>query len=311
MTESEAISKMKSPSQFRDRTWLNGVMQIHVTRACDRACFGCTQGSNLGGKVWFMPPDQFELAVKSLDSYFGVFGCFAGNPTISPHFNEYCEILRKWVPWHQRGLWSNHPLGKGKECRITFNPAVSNLNVHESKEAYDEFARDWPESIPYLKGLDSDSRHSPPFVAMKDIISDEGERWELISNCDVNQFWSAMICWIPNRGLRAYFCELAAAQAILHYDDPNWPDLGLEVTNGWWKRPIEDFKEQIKFHCHRCGIPLRRYGQLANGGEYEEVSETHKDIYKPKRLGRKVELVTVDSDTRLLRATDYIENGSI
>lgn len=311
MTESEAISKMKSPSQFRQRTWLNGVMQIHITRACDRACFGCTQGSNLGGKTWFIPPDQFELAVKSLDGYFGVYGMFGGSPSLSPHFNEYCEILRKWVPWHQRGLWSNHPLGKGDVCRVTFNPAVSNLNVHESQEAYDEFARDWPESIPYLKGLDSDSRHSPPFVAMKDIISDEGERWELISNCDVNQFWSAMICWIPNRGLRAYFCELAAAQAILHYDDPHWPDLGLEVTNGWWKRPIEDFKEQIKFHCHSCGIPLRRYGQLANGGEYEEVSETHKDIYKPKRLGRKVELVTVDSDTRLLRATDYIENGSI
>lgn len=260
-----------------------------------------------------IPPEEFAKALDSLQGYFGVVGMFGGNPAMHPKFDELCRILSLKVPYEQRGLWCNHPLGNAAIMRETFNPAVSNLNVHQDQEAYDEFARDWPECVPYLIGLDADSRHSPPFVAMQDVIPDESKRWELIAGCDVNKFWSSMICWIPNRGLRAFFCELAGAQAILHASDPDWPDLGLPVEPGWWKRPMQDFAAQVRLHCHACGIPLRRYGQLANGGEFEEVSATHAGIYKPKRKDRPVSLVTIESadGRRLSRATDYIPNGNL
>lgn len=304
------------------------------------ACFGCTQGSNLGGRPVLITPEEFELACQSLAGYWGVVGMFGGNPATHPRFLELCDILAKYFPFDQRGLWCNNPLGHGTKMRSIFNPAVSNLNVHTNREAYDEFRRDWPESMPF--GLEEDSRHSPPFVAMQDVMEDEQDRWELIANCDINRYWSAMVCYIPGKGLRAFFCELAGAQAMLHANDPNWPDLGLEIPcptckgNGkvlayrgepsqgkelvtcpecrdspWWKRPMEDFARQVRYHCHRCGIPLRRFGQLAVGGEFEEVSKTHADIYNPKRKGRPVQLIEIDNGKKLSRVTDYVPNGSL
>lgn len=287
-----ALQRMVPPGQKRP-VWRGGIIQLMVTRACDLSCHACTQGSNLAGKPALMSPDDFERAVLSLEGYWGVYGTFGGNPAVSPYFEDYCRLLRAHVPFEQRGVWCNHPRGKGAHMRITFNPRVSNLNVHLSAEAHDEFARDWPECVPYLKGLDRDSMHGPPFVAMKDIEPDEGKRWNMIASCDVNQFWSAAVGIVPGRGLRAYFCELAYAQAALHADDPDWPDTGLEAVPGWWRRPMADFEAQVNLHCHACGIPLRREGQLAIGGQREEFSETHRSIARPKVRERPVEFITL------------------
>jgi len=313
MTEQEALQKMVAPGQKRPHIWRGGIVQVHVTRACDKACFGCTQGSNLGGKPVIITPEAFEEALASLKGYWGVVGVFGGNPALHPKFDVLCEILRKHFPREQCGLWCNHPKGKGAIMRRTFDPAVSNLNVHLDQEAYDEFWAQWPECRKKLKGLDSDSRHSPPFVAMKDVGVPEERRWELISGCDINQNWSAMICHVPGKGLRTFFCEIAGAMAMLHADDPDWPDNGLPATPGWWQKPMSEFADQVRHNCHRCGIPLRRFGQLAVDGEYEEVSATHQAIYKPKQPNRRVSLVTVDEteNRRLQLVTNYVENGSL
>lgn len=313
MDEATAISQMKSPRDKRPSIWRQGVLQIWVTRACDKACFGCTQGSNLGGRPGMITPEQYETAVKSLDGYFGVVGMFGGNPAIHPKFDDLCTILRSAVPFEQRGLWCNNLNGKGATARITFNPRVSNLNVHMDQNAYNEMVTDWPEARNEVKGLKVDSRHAPPFVAMQDVVPSESERWELISNCDVNQFWSAMICVFRGE-LRGYFCELAGAQAMLHQDNPDYPDLGMKVEPGWWKQPIQAFTDQIRYHCHACGIPLRGFGELAVNGKVEQVSETHADIYKPKIKGREVQIVKTREELGsqpLPRATDYIENSRL
>lgn len=309
MNEREAISKMVAPSKRRPTAYMGGIIQIHVTRACDRACINCTQLSQLRGKATFMSPEQFEQAVLSLAGYWGVVGVFGGNPCLSPHFEDYCRILQRHVPQKQRGLWSNRLFGKGSICRETFNPSHSNLNVHMDHAAYDEFRRDWPEARPV--GLKTDSRHSPPWVAMQDVVDDESERWKLIADCDINKYWSALI-GVFRGDLRAWFCEIAGAQAMIHQDDPAWPDLGVAVESGWWKRPIEDYADQIRFHCHRCGVPLRGHGDLAETGTVEHVSVTHLDVYKPKR--NDVQVVTVENreqlDGNVAKMTDYIGNAN-
>jgi hypothetical protein len=170
MDEQTALSMMVPPGMHRPGIWRGGVLQIHVTRACDMSCFGCTQGSNLRGKPVMITPEEFEQACQSLEGYWGVVGMFGGNPAVHPQFPELCNILCKYFPKEQRGLWCNHPRGHGQLMREVFNPEVSNLNVHCSQEAFDEFIRDWPESRPF--GLERDSKHSPPFVAMKDVIAD-------------------------------------------------------------------------------------------------------------------------------------------
>lgn len=312
MKADQALAKMVSPAQYRAGKPKNGVIQIWTTRSCDKSCFGCTQGSNLRGPYQSITVEQFEQACISLKDYFGIVGVFGGNPAIHPHFESLCAILREHIPYERRGLWCNNPLGKGKIMAETFNPAVSNLNVHLDKDAYDEFRRDWPNSRPF--GLDRDSRHSPVYVAMRDVIPDEGERWNLISECDINQHWSAMIC-VVNGNLRGFFCEIAGSMAMLHQNDPTWPDLGVEITPDWWRKPMSEFADQARFYCHRCGVPMRGHGTLAQEDRQrgvEQVSQTHEDIYSPKQPSRLVQIVTDREQLQeqsLQKFTDYLGNG--
>lgn len=346
MKAEEALAKMKLPRDFRGP---RKIFQIWVTRACDKSCFGCTQGSNLAGKPGMITPDQYLQAVHSMfppdrPQYPGVVAMFGGNPCIHPQFEELCDIACRYIPYRQRGIWTNNLLGKGEIVRKTFNPAMSNVNVHLDKEAADEFRRDWPECIPYgIKGENHDCSHSPVYTAMKDLIPDEGERWELISNCDINQKWSAMI-GVFRGELRGWFCEVAGAQSMLHQwdkcklcqgsgkvrqrSDPDnaaiatygclgcngtgysYPDTGSLIYPGWWRKGLEVFEPQIRKHCHECGVPLRGIGSLAVGGTTEQVTETHRDIFQPKRKGRDVEVVvTLEQLGRSIpHATDYLAN---
>lgn len=317
MTEDEALKRMKFPRDFRGN---RKIFQIWVTRACDKSCFGCTQGSNLAGKPGMITIEQYEQAVKSMQGYPGVIAMFGGNPCLHPDFEELCEIARAYIPYRQRGIWTNNLFGRGKVCRATFNPAMSNFNVHLDQEAAAEFRRDWPETKSMLKGLNHDCSHSPMFVAMKDLdklpfpdgtrqANTEENRWELISNCDINQKWSAMI-GVFRGELRGWFCEIAGSQSMLHQNDPNYPDTGLPVVPGWWKRPPEDFYDQVRKHCHECGAPCRGIGDLAVNGTREQVSLTHLEIYKPKQRDREVELVhSVDQLGRNVpHVTDYLAN---
>lgn len=298
------FNRMKAPGDKRP-TWMGGIIQIHITRACDLACSHCTQGSNFGGKPVMMTLENFEIAVKSLKDYFGVVGIFGGNPTMHPQFREITEILRAHIPFERRGLWSNNLRGYGNLCQQTFNPAVSNLNVHCSQEAYDEMKRDWPESLPIGR---YDSSHSPVYVSMDDIEDlNHQQKVEMINNCDINQLWSAIICQ-TKFGLRAFFCEIAGAQAML--TDPPY-DSGLQVTDNWWKLPISAFEDQIRYHCFKCGIPLKGRGSLAVTGEKEYISQTYLPIAKLKKKEKEIVIVKSmkDLNGRVGRATDYINNG--
>jgi hypothetical protein len=304
-----------------------------------------------------MTPEQFALAVESLKGYYGVVGVFGGNPAVSKHFMEICKVLRdSWVPYEQRGIWSNNPItaDRAVEMRRTFNPRVSNLNVHMDLVAHTLFRTHWPESMPC--GLDRDSRHSPPWIAMKDVLLtdcpvcggsgrgmtwvDDGdpcyrcegkgkvyaeeEAWDLISRCDINQHWSAGIGVFRGQ-LRAYFCEVAMAQALLHQHEPDYPDTGVDLEfisrpgsqlDHWWKWDMGMFANQVRQHCHSCGVPLRGYGQLAQSkdpNEHEQVSATHKDVYRLKDKRRPLQLVTERSqvqEQRLDMMTRYLQNSS-
>ena len=298
------FNKMKGPSDTRP-TWMNGIIQVHVTRACDLACSHCTQGSNFGGRPVIMSLENFENAVKSLSNYYGVVGVFGGNPTMHPQFEEICNILVNHIPFERRGLWSNNLRGYGTLCRTVFNPAVSNLNVHCDTAAYEEMKRDWPECNPIGT---YDSRHSPVYVAMDDISDlSYNDKVRLINHCDINQLWSPIICQ-TKFGLRAFFCEIAGAQAMLMDSDY---DTGTHVTDNWWKLPMTAFENQVREHCFKCGVPLKGKGDLAVNTTKEYVSKTYIGIAKLKKKRPQIKLVEslVDLDGHVNRSTDYINNG--
>lgn len=311
MLEWETINKMVMPSQVRSNKGTGGVIQVWVTHVCDKQCFGCTQGSNLRRKPSFITLEQFDQACDSLKDYFGIVGVFGGNPCLHPQFPQLCEVLANHIPFPRRGLWANKLFGHGTIAAKTFNPAFSNLNVHLDKSAYDEFRKTWPQSKPF--GLSQDSRHSPPYVALGDLLEDSEERWELIADCDINKYWSAMICVFRGE-LRGYFCEVAGSQAMLHQYELDYPDLGIPVDSScWWKLPRQSFSEQIKFHCHQCGVPLRGYGELAQASQgIEQTSKRHEAIYIPKNSIRSVQTVTSRSQLQeqgVCKMTDYLGNS--
>jgi hypothetical protein len=295
------LPQMVMPSQKRSGIWANGVLQVWVGRACNRACYGCTQGSQLAGKPGMMTVEQYRDSVASLSDYFGIVGMFGGLPTLHPKFPELCAILKEHIPYHRRGLWANDLNGHGATCRQTFNPAVSNLNVHLDSGAADEIRRDWPEAAPFIKGEDRDSVHGTPYVSPTDLGVPEADRWRAIGECDVNRWWSAMICVVRGE-LAGFFCEIAGAMAMLHADNPDWAGtgepmgkIGVPIESGWWKQGQGHFERQIRTCCPHCAIPLRRPGKQAVSDETqaEEFSETHRFIARPKTRSRPVEFVTI------------------
>lgn len=321
---------MIPPGAVRLQKFGNGVIQILVTSSCNLHCYNCTQGSQLRHKHYEMSLQNFEVAVQSLVNFHGVVGVFGGNPCITKNFEEYCRILREYIPFHRRGLWSNNLIGKGDICRKTFNPATSNLNVHLDKDAWDEIKSTWPEAQPV--GLKEDSRHSPVFVAMKDIIEDESERWKLISSCDININWSAGIAEFRGQP-RAYFCEIAMAQSVLHQHEEDYPDTGIRLFKDgiyestisvgikqslvceWWRLGMFSFREQVRKHCHECSVPLHGYGELSQSEDgVEQTSKIHETVYKPKKSKRTVQVVEKLEQlntSKIKQLTHYIQNGRI
>lgn len=311
--------RMVAPSDRRPNIWRGGIMQLMVTRSCDLMCFGCTAGSNLVSKPAVMTPEQFERAVDSLAGYRGVYGVFGGNPCTSRYFADYCRILREKVPFEQRGLWSNNLMGKGADARATFNPAVSNINVHMEADAYAEFERDWPEALSARRthttlGLTEDARHGTPYVSMIDLGIPEADRWRAIGDCPINKHWSAIVTIVRGE-LRGFFCEIAGHMAALHADNPDWagtgapmPDIGTPIEPGWWRRPMDAFEAQVRTCCHHCAVPLNRPGQFAIGGEHEEFSPTHAHIARPRDRMRPVQIVEIGPIERGNRpTTEYLK----
>lgn len=328
MTEQDALSRMVPPWKKRPSApWLGGTIQVDVTNACCEACPGCTRGSQYTGKPRMMSLEQFECAMQSLEGYWGVVGVMGGNPSLHPQFPELCEILCRYFPMEQRAVFSNHPHGHGKLMSRVFNPLYSNCNVHGSQEAYDEFARDWPDivqagrqcGIDRLFGLHKDSRHAPVFVALTDVLVEadavatpqgmvagtatdnplsvaerrhltEGERWTLKSGCEINLHWSAGLADVPGRGLRAFFCEVQYSLIANLKEPESFPDIGIAPFPGWWRLPMTAFAEQARLGCDLCGVPWRGHGALSQSDGPDQVSETYAHLKNKRR--RPLELVT-------------------
>lgn len=328
MNEAEALSKMVAPRDPRRHIWKTGIIQVLITKACNLFCANCSQLSQIKMPYsrFLMTPDVAEVIFKSVARTPFVIGVFGGSPCASKHFAEICEVMQGIIPFERRGLWANALFGKGDICRRTFSPEVSNLNLHQDLDSFAEFKSTWPESVPYLKGVTGDSRHSPPLVSMKDLDvlpthdhsgrceNTEENRYELISRCSINKNWSSLAMSIDGKP-QGFFCEIAATQACHHVDEPEW-QLGVPIKEGeeWWNNGMDFFAPQVRQYCHNCSIPVGAFGQLALGGDREQVSPTHAKNYNPKVPGRNVELITMLDqlgEQHLATPTNYIQNASL
>jgi len=245
-----------------------------------------------------MTPDNFRLALRSLDGYPGIIAVIGGNPAMHPKFKDICNIFVQEVPnKSQRGLWTNNVFKYGELAKETFG--VFNLNPHEDARGI--------KSLEGLKTLGwyyrGHSSHSPLLTAVKDLYS-EPDMWDRISHCDVNHNWSATI--IQNKGnLRAYFCEIAAS-----FDLARGTDNGIPVEPGWWRRNISEFEDQVAHFCPGCGVLAKLKGHLdfeetdtytaSNADIARQTKDEHRKVIELKPTKRRA--------TRKHKFTDYPES---
>jgi len=289
-----AIGKMRSPEHMQ-------IICVDVTNKCDLACSNCTRLLKNQDSLWEMTPENFRLALRSLRDFKGIIAMIGGNPCVHTQFEKLCEIFREEIPnQFQRGLWTNNYFKHREVIEKTFGGL--NLNPHNEERA-NEKLKDLHNVMVNQRGFNGgyyvgNSRHAPLLTAVKDLYP-EKEMWEKISGCDVNREWSASI--VQNNGnLRAYFCEVAAS-----FDLARGTDNGHPVVEGWWKKPIQDFGDQIKHFCTGCGVPARLRGSMDNE-QIDTYTKSNSDLAlkSEQNKGRKIKLL--DSDEALShKVTEY------
>lgn len=208
----------------------NTVITIEITNACHLSCTHCTRHVGHHRKPFFMAPEYFRKAVRSiLDSPCRV-GVMGGEPTLHPHFLEILSILREEVPEKERrDFWSAG--FKFDEYRDTI---------------YDTFEK---RRITYNDHMQYDGRHTPLLVAINEVVDDPELRAHLIENCSFQEHWSASIT--PKGG---FFCEIAASLDWL-FDGPG----GYDITQPrWWDKSPAQFQDQVERYCGDCSgaIPM-------------------------------------------------------
>lgn len=229
-------------------------VQIDVTNCCHLKCSNCTRLLAHARKPFFMTVEEFARCVDALRDFptesvptnrvpQKMLGMIGGEPLLHPDFYEFCTILRDRGPARENcGLWTSLRWEEYRHAAIireTFG-YVHN-NTHETE-----------------------CRHSPILVAIADAVNDPTERNRLIDACWLQSKWCGAV---TPKGL--FFCEVAAAFDMI-FDGPG----GLPVEPGCWRRPLEDFREQIDRWCQMCGLPLNLEGRL-DKDEIDDISASN------------------------------------
>ena len=265
MNAEGAIPLMRGPRNMH-------IICIDVTNKCDLACSNCTRLLVNQDEFWDMTPENFRLALKSMKGYRGIIAMIGGNPCMHPKFKELCEIFVEEIPNKmQRGLWTNNFFKHGKLCEETFGTFNMNSHGNDRAEPHLEALHNKVKAAGALSWFyKGQSDHAPIMTAIQDLFP-EDEMWDMITKCDINREWSAAI--VQNNGeLRAYFCEVAAS-----FDLARNQDHGMPVTEGWWKKHITEFGEQIKKFCPGCGVAAKQK-TVKDVDETDSYTRTNADI---------------------------------
>ena len=214
-------------------------IQVEVTNACHLDCSNCTRFCGHHKKPYMMDMDFFKKCIESVIQYPKIVGIMGGEPLLHPQFEEICQYALEKIGRDRLGLWTSLPRGKehlGPTIVRTFKHVF--LNDHTRPDIY----------------------HAPLLVPIRDLIQKEyqWQMWQAVDHCWVQNSWSASL---NPKG--AYFCEIAAAMAML-YDDGEtaWP-----IDSDWWKKTPKDFTAQIEKWCPLCGAAVQLKRRLSTDGK--------------------------------------------
>lgn len=269
------------------------IIQIEVTNACIHKCSNCTRFCGLHKTPFFMSYETFCEAVDSIIDHPGLIGVMGGEPTLHPQFTELCRYLQKKLPTDRLGKPENFILPTDSFIEVRRRSELGEYVFHD----YGDGPRPvifgaglWTTVTPnYMKNFEiiqdvfkyqllndhsNASYHQPILISRKDMGIDDKKWIRLREKCWINQQWSSSI---TPKG--CFFCEIAAALDML-YDGPG----GLPIEKDWWKRDIDDFKDQFRW-CELCGIPLKTFARDAREG-IVDVSEENAILLQEKATAK-------------------------
>ena len=234
------------------------VIHVEITNACHLRCANCTRHLGHHDKPFFMTLEQVENAIDSLEGFEGRIGLMGGEPFMHPKIKEILEIFGKKTKRRQRQLWT------AGYKRKEYNELITKY-FDEDRVSFNDHT--------------TPGKHQPLLVAIKDVVENREIADELISNCWVQEQWSASIT--PKGG---FFCEVAGSLDHLM----NGPG-GVKIKKGWWKKSLDAFKNQMKNSCENCSacIPLPDESDGfggRNGPTTDTISRSNYERLKQKSL---------------------------
>lgn len=240
-------------------TWL---IQIEITNVCHVGCANCTRFLGHHKRGYFMSLEEIEKAIDSLEDFKGGIGIMGGEPTMHPKFKEICKLLQRKKVTERCAIWT------------------SGYKWEEYKKM---IGKTFKKGVYYNDHKDFRQKHQPILVGINEVVEDKKIREKLIDKCWVQEYWSPSIN--PKGG---FFCEIAAAMDIL-FQGPG----GYKIEPGWWNKNPEQFKDQIKRYCQKCGgaLPLncpsnKEASDLVSPKNYRLL----KKLGSPKVLNNRVEI---------------------
>ena len=238
-------------------------IHIDITNKCVFSCANCYKFVGHLVRPYFMDLETVKKAIDSLEGYQGRIAISGGEPTLHPDFAEICRYLSKKVPPDQRYLQTTgYKLSEFKSViKKSFAGRVQ-LNDH----------------------TDRTHEYQPMLVAIKDVVTDDSLREDLIEKCWVRESWSAVI---NEKG--CFSCEVAGAFDVL-YNGPG----GLPIEKGWWAKGHEHFNEQLERYCCQCGAALPQPA-VTSRNDKDLISISHyralENLQTPKFQKNRVMLV--------------------
>lgn len=241
---------------------LNESWHIHVdiTQYCFDNCLYCSRYNRHQRQdhKYHMPLAMFEDALHSLRFFPNRIGLMGGEPTLHPQFDKICEILQKEPYRPEHGKYNGYR---------RYSLFTAGGKKYEQYKASGLLGR----TFEYVAINEHKStqkavcRHQPTTIAIGEAVANKNLRDRLIDDC-----W-AQKTWCPNITPKgAFFCELASAIDRV-IDGPG----GWKLTDDWWNKTPDQYKDQVDRYCHLCGFPVPIERELMN---------SPKERFSPKLL---------------------------
>lgn len=268
------------------------ILEIDITNACMNKCSNCTRFCGHHQTPYFMDFETFKRAIDSLDDFEGLISIMGGEPLLHPEFERFVDYLEKkrktkalfdhkskaivkdYLSYAQAQRWFNNSYNKGAGYNI-FTSIPMQFYQHYEK-IQDTFTH------MFLNDHTHPSFHQPILISRKDLGITDEDFAVMREKCWLQNFWSASI---TPKG--AFFCEIAGTLDMLLNGPGGW-----RIEPGWWKRDIEDYKEQFHY-CDLCGMALKTFSRNAND-EMDDASitlyEKIKSLNTPRFRQNRVQL---------------------